>query len=165
VTKPSKSLSDALAESPVAALLARCRESEQAGRLIAGVLSDLGGQMVNCLIRDGTLLVSVTSTAQAAKLRQAVPRLLLLLREEGFDLNEIRVRVQLAAAADPNAVPPPERRANDTPAGPLALPEGGQARSALEFSEKLALTLRPSPLRDAALRLGERLRRQLARHR
>jgi hypothetical protein len=154
-----KSLSQALAETPAAALIARCERAERAARLIATALGDTAafpGPSLNCTcqIREHALLIFASSVAQAAKLRQALPRLHAVLQDRGLNLSEIRVRVQPDPSAEANSGGGP----TDVPSAsatrkPQPLPAG-----ALLFADKLALTLRPSALRDAAERLAQSLR-------
>lgn len=99
-------------------------------------------------------MILAQSAAQAGKLRQATPRFLAVLREQGLNVSEIRIRVQ----------PPGLIEAND-PAGSRTTDDARnlasrrlQAKAAKDFAEKLALTLRPSPLRDAAGRLARALK-------
>ncbi len=152
-----KTLAEALAESPAAALIARCERADLAARLILAALDESStrpGQSptIRCEIREHILLIFATSVAQAAKLRQAVPGLLAVLQARGLDLSEIRVRVQPSLSAEPTG---------GTPDQPSAAPNVGQFRpsaAALRLAEDLAVNLRPSPLRDAAQRLARRLR-------
>jgi hypothetical protein len=157
-----KTLAHALAETPAAALIARCERAHQAARLIAAVLGEMqptasASPTLDCRIREHELLVLASSVAQAAKIRQSLPRLLKALQERGLNLSEIRVRVQ----PDPSAEAPiPDRSA----AGDRNARNPGRLRPnqacALCFADELARELRASPLRDAAARLAGRLRRE-----
>jgi hypothetical protein len=155
---PGKSITEALAESPAAALIARCKRADQAARLVASALGEPASSpslpTFTCQIREHTLIVFAASVAQAAKLRQRVPRLLAILQERGLNLNEIRVRVQPgpSAEADPMVRTTPASTASNAA-------EARQATAAtLAFADELARKLRPSPLREAAVRLARRLR-------
>lgn len=164
---PGKSLAQALSETSVASLIDRCERAEQAARHLnraarAANIPSLPALRGRCQIRDRRFLILVTSASQAAKLRQSVPRLLQLLREGGFDLSEIRIHVQPGASDDPPFA------AADRPHYPQPAASGAtgadhtSAAAALAFAEKLALTLKPSPLQGATVRLAETLKRQLA---
>lgn len=152
---PGKSLVQALAETPAAALIARCERAEQAARVILAALGESAIRpglppTIHCQIREHVLLVFASSVAQAAKLRQAVPRLLAELQERGMNLSEIRIRVQPGSSAEPNSGGEAERM--------VAPQRPPSTKGALQLADKLAATLRPSPLRDAAMRLARRLR-------
>jgi hypothetical protein len=154
-----KSLSQALAETPAATLIARCQRAEQAARLIATALDDSAafpGRSLNCTcqIREHVLLIFAASVAQAAKLRQALPRLHALLQEHGLNLSEIRVRVQPDPSAEANSGGGP----TDKPSASAARKAQPVPAGALQFADKLALTLKPSALRAAAERLAQSLR-------
>lgn len=153
-----KTLAEALAETPAAALIARCERADLAARLILAALDESStrpGQSptIRCEIREHILLIFATSVAQAAKLRQAVPRLLAVLQVRGLNLSEIRIRVQPSLSAEPTGGTPgqPSAAANTSQLRP-------SAAAALRLADDLAVNLRPSPLRDAAQRLARRLR-------
>ena len=153
-----KTLAQALAETPAAALIARCERADLAARLILAALGESTihpGQLpsIQCQIREHALLVFATSVAQAAKLRQALPRLLAVLQERGLNLSEIRIRIQPGSLAEPNRGEAASRPVSAAQEQPRLSSSG-----ALQLADKLALTLRPSPLRDAAERLARRLR-------
>jgi hypothetical protein len=153
-----KTLVEALAETPAAALIARCECADLAARLILAALGESStrpGQspIIRCQIREHLLLIFATSVAQAAKLRQAVPRLLAVLQARGLNLSEIRIRVQPSLSAEPTGGTP------DRPSGSAnALQLRPSTTAALQMAESLSANLRPSPLREAAERLARRLR-------
>lgn len=154
---PGKTLVEALAETPAAALIARCERADLAARLILAALGESTtrpGQPPNlrCQIREHALLVFAPSAAQAAKLRQAIPRLLTVLRERGLNVSEIRIRIQPNLSAEPTEGTPDALSAAANSSQPRP-----SAAAALQLAERLAATLRPSPLRDAAERLARRL--------
>jgi hypothetical protein len=163
VSHPGKTLAQALGETSAATLIARCERADQAARILSKTLTEMNLSsgpipLGACQIRERLLLVFATSAAQAAKLRQALPGLLRVLHERGFDLSEIRVRVQPAPSDEPDI------------GGGLVAPTPGNQKAprlsteeALRFADKLSLTLRPSPLRDAAVRLAKGLRAGSAR--
>jgi hypothetical protein len=157
---PGKTPLQALADTPVASLLAQCQRAERAGRLINAALGEAGfpggPPVLNCQFKEQVLIVFAHSAAQATKLRQAIPRCLAALREQGMYLSEIRIRVQpvrLTQTKDSAAQTGPDVPASDRD----IQSRSQQLKPARAFAEKLALTLRPSPLRDAALRLASRL--------
>ncbi len=153
---PGKTLVEALAETPAAALITRCERAELASRLIKAALGESSippGQSptFQCQIREHVLLVFASSAAQAAKLRQALPRLLAVIQERGLNLSEIRIRVQPGSMAEPIS-----GGASDRTESAQRRPS---AAAALQMADRLARTLRPSPLRDAVERLARGLRR------
>ncbi len=94
--------------------------------------------------QDEILTLSVPSAAHSAKLRQVVPRLAAALQKHGWQVNEIRVRVQ-AAPRFPEAPPavPREQRPQISSDGVAAFAD-------------LAGTLRDGPLARAIERLVQR---------
>ncbi|UHL65813.1 DUF721 domain-containing protein [Paralcaligenes sp. KSB-10] len=84
--------------------------------------------------------LAVPSAAHAAKLRQLAPRIVQLLTEGGWNLNEINVRVQAGLLQ------------NQTKAAPIkeVVPLDNNA---LRAFETLQNNLRPGPLADAVKRL------------
>jgi hypothetical protein len=170
IPKP-RSLKDALAQSETgSALLQRVSASQRAAAAIEPecqcIVPDFfptrsGG----CELRGTTLRVNAPHPAQVAKLRQASPRLLRILQQQGLDVNEIKIGVQ------PRALSSSARRsrieaASGRPAGANSRAQAdSQVKPALAFARKLALTLPDSPLRRAATRLAESLSAGLARMR
>jgi hypothetical protein len=161
VSSPSRPLADALRDAPEAArLLARWETSQRVARSIAPVCRSLASGFDpllpgRCELRDNVLLLTATSTAQSAKLRQVSPRLLSTLAGEGIKVYEIRVRVQ---------------------PGLMGYPEQGSARpssedaawlhpapSAGETVGEFALTVRESPLKHAVERLAATLSKRAKR--
>jgi hypothetical protein len=108
-----------------------------------------------CELRDSVLWLSARSPAEAAKLRQALPGLQRLLLRNGFEINEIKVRLQpgltayqaSASRADGTA----EATYNDAA-------RRAATRAPLEFAEKLSATLPESNLRTAVRSLAGTLR-------
>lgn len=91
------------------------------------------------------ITLAVPSAAYAARLRQLAPRILQLLAGNGWNLNEINVKVQAGLA----------QSQTKTPRAKEALPLDGGALNAFE---ELRNNLKPGPLADAVSRL-------LVRHR
>lgn len=161
MSRPSRPLADALRDAPEAArLLARWEASQRVARSIAPVCRSLASGFDpllpgRCELRDNVLMLTASSTAQSAKLRQVSPRLLSTLSAEGIQVYEIRVRVQPGFMGYPeqgSAKPSSEDAAWLHP-----------APSAGEVVEKFALTVRESPLKHAAERLAATLRKRAKR--
>ncbi|NVD99154.1 DciA family protein [Massilia sp. BJB1822] len=89
---------------------------------------------------DGQLLLSVPNAAVAAKLKQQLPKLQEALQQKGWQINNIRLRVQMMKSAQPLPV---ERRQ-------LALPDSA-VHSFDQLSKELEETAQNRPL-IAALR-------------
>lgn len=94
--------------------------------------------------QDETLTLGVPTAAHSAKLRQLLPRLANRLQADGWQVNQIRVRIQARPLQLPHTPRHPPR---DIP------PEGLRAFAELQGQ------LREGPLADAVRRLvGNRLR-------
>jgi hypothetical protein len=163
---PTRSLAAALADSPAASLLARLDQIQRIGRTLAGAAARVAPDFDACdpravALKGDVLLLNAFSAPQAAKLRQAIPSLLLHLHQNGVQVTEIRVRVQPALTSYPEQPTTPER-----PGRPSAAPSGatdstdakGTTRppvvaGAQALADQLAATLPDSPLRRAAERL------------
>ncbi|HEY9280544.1 MAG TPA: DciA family protein [Eoetvoesiella sp.] len=91
-------------------------------------------------IEKQQITLAVPSAAYAARLRQLAPRILQLLTEDGWNLNELNVRVQAGLLQ------------NQTKAAPAreVVPLDDNA---LKAFEKLEKGLAPGPLADAVKRL------------
>jgi hypothetical protein len=157
----AKSLADALASSPAGNLLHRVAQSAELAKVIKGARGlppdfDPNAPGI-CELRDSVLWLSAHSPAQAAKLRQSLPGLQQLLLRHGFEVIEIRVRIQPGLTAYQGSVSGPQPAHVDAEAAARA---GLDQQAPLEFAEKLALTLRDSPLRAAARSLADRLRQR-----
>jgi hypothetical protein len=99
MSDPVRSIGAALSDAPeTAALLARVDAARRAADLISPLALSLAcgfdPRQGQCELRDGVLLLTVESSAQAAKLRQAVPRFHAALSANGIQVYEIRLRVQ-----------------------------------------------------------------------
>ncbi|MEW5882100.1 MAG: hypothetical protein AB1761_16850 [Pseudomonadota bacterium] len=171
MTRRAKTLADALDETPaIAQLRSRLRASQSVARLLAAASPPIGGGFDPlrpgvCELRGGLLLLTATSSAQAAKLRQECPRLQKLLTQQGLDLNEIKVRIQ------PARMPYREEATCTTQVhtvgeAPRQVADRTKDISApLRFADELALTLSDSPVRQAIERLRTALRAGLTRSR
>jgi hypothetical protein len=161
----ARSVAQALAESPAAALVRRAADSQRVARALAAGDAPLPFDPLApgaCELRDRSLVLTASSAAAAAKLRQCLPQLTVSLRRQGFELTEIKVRLQPARTAYRMRASSPESDARlthsrDAPPGPPLNPQ-----AALALAEKLALTFPDSPVGEAASRLAERLRGRLA---
>jgi len=87
------------------------------------------------------LQLAVPSAAHAAKLRQLAPRIAQALNTQGWNLNEIAVRVQAGMPRPGAKAPRPPKEAE-----PLG-------ETALNAFETLKENVRPGPLADAIARL------------
>ncbi len=99
MSDPIRSIGAALADTPeTAALLDRVDSARRAANLISPLALALAcgfdPRQGQCELRDGVLLLTVETSAQAAKLRQAVPRFHAALSANGIRVYEIRLRVQ-----------------------------------------------------------------------
>ena len=161
MSSTSRPLSEALRDAPEAArLLARWEASQRIARSIAPVCRSLASGFDpllpgRCEVRDNVLLLTASSTAQSAKLRQVTPRLLSTLGGEGIQVYEIRVRVQ------PGFTGYPEQGSAKPSSADAAWLH--PAPSAGETVEKFALTVRESPLKHAVERLAATLRKRAKR--
>jgi len=157
--KPScKSAADALAESPIAGLLSQARALGRISAVVADFSRETTGdqispQLPRCSLQGQVLVITVSSPAQAAKLRQRTTVLTGLLQQCEPDLTKFRIRLQPGMADDP------ARAAAATPR--LAPPPAETLTAALRFADDLCRDLNDSPLRRSALRLRSALRARL----
>jgi hypothetical protein len=101
-----RSIGAALSDAPeTAALLARVESTRRAAELISPLALSLAcgfdPRQGQCELRGGVLLLTVESSAQAAKLRQAVPRFQAALSANGIQVYELRIRVQAVGTPYP----------------------------------------------------------------
>jgi len=151
-----------------AALIARLEASLDAARVISALCAQvLPGFDVQrpgtCELRSGTLRITLPSAAHCAKLRQAAPRLISLLRRQGFEVNEIATSVQPELPGHSRDLPAMAGSRRDA----ISSLDSGRARSDLSaaqaFASKLAQTIGESPLQRAALSMAAACARRLAR--
>jgi hypothetical protein len=90
-------------------------------------------------IESNTLTLTVSSAAFASKFRQLAPRVTLHIQSLGWNMTEIKLRVQGGMGLPPVAKPPREARILDM--------------QDLKSFENLNQQLRPGPLADAVARL------------
>jgi len=164
----ARRLPDILAQSPAgAALIERYQASQRAAAVIEPecrrIVPDLAmTQSGVCELRGSTLRVNACSSAQVAKLRQAAPRLLSSLQQQGMDVSEIKFGVQPRPLCS-SGRPGPHRPGEETPERHTrGHAFSSDIRQMEQFATKLVLTLPSSPLRDAASRLLASLTRGLA---
>ncbi|MCS6944289.1 MAG: hypothetical protein RMK97_02535 [Sutterellaceae bacterium] len=157
-------VAEALADSPAAALVRRALDSQRIAKAINRSGTPLPPAFDPlapgaCELRGDTLWLVAPSPAAAAKMRQSLPQLLQALSRQGFDLTEIKVRLQPRRMSYPR---------EDDPRS--AIPclcdhkreDLQQLLGALSLAEKLALTFPNSLLGLAASQLAARLRNKLA---
>ncbi len=158
MSDPAQSLSSVLRSAPEAArLLARWEASQRAARVIAPVCRALASGFDplapgRCELREALLLLTATSTAQAAKLRQATPRGLSALAVEGIQIIDVRVRVQPGVTGYPEQGSAPA----SSPDAAWLKPGAGAG----EQVDQLARQVRESPLKRAVERLAATLRKR-----
>jgi hypothetical protein len=161
VPDPARPIAAALRDSPEAgSLIARWEATQRAAQCIAPVCRSLASGFDplvpgHCDLRDAVLWLNPTSTAQAAKLRQAMPSLLSCLRSEGVQVYEIKFRVQ------PGVTPYPGQGSGGHSSSAEAWPSASER--AIDAVCELALTIGDSPLKSAASRLASTLRQRLVR--
>jgi hypothetical protein len=161
----ARSVAQALADSPAAALVRRAADSQRIAQALAAAGASLPFDPLApgaCELRERTLWLTAITPAAAAKLRQCLPQLLASLVGQGFDLTEIRVRLQPVRRSyrmreDSESADNDLARSRDAPPGAKLSVTG-----ALGLAEKLALTFPNSPVGEAARRLASRLRKRLA---
>jgi hypothetical protein len=164
----ARSLEEALADSPAAALLRRVADSQRVAAALAAADISLPPnfdalQPGTCELRESTLVLFVGSSALASKMRQSLPQLLALLNRQRFDLTEIRVRLQPDRMAY-RPSPGEETREPGVSGFFLSADEAASHLSgALGLAEKLALTFPDTGVGQAAQRLASRLRRRVAK--
>jgi hypothetical protein len=91
------------------------------------------------LVKAGEVILSANNGAVAAKLRQMAPRILVFLRQRGFQITGIRLQVQV--------------RVRDNPLPQKQISLSPDARDAIDL---LSDRLDASPLKTALKRLGRR---------
>jgi|tagenome__1003787_1003787.scaffolds.fasta_scaffold18114105_1 hypothetical protein len=109
-------------------------------RLVAASLPGHLSTSVNIAsLKGGELILATDNGAVASKLRQIAPRVLNLIRQQGYEITGIEIQVQV--------------RMYDKPLPRNQLLLGANARSAVN---SLVERLRASPLKDALKRLASR---------
>ncbi|ARP96433.1 flagellar hook-length control protein FliK [Bordetella genomosp. 13] len=125
-----------------AGVLATARMHLQIQQAVAAILPPgLGAVCVVARLESQRLQLAVPGPAHAAKLRQLAPRIAQALAAQGWNLNEISVKVQAGMPRPGAKAPRPPKLAQ--PLGPTAL----------DAFESLGRNVRPGPLADAIARL------------
>ncbi len=125
-----------------AGVLATARKHLQIQHAVAAVLPPQLGAMCQVgKLENQRLQLVVPSAAHAAKLRQLAPRIVQTLEAQGWNLNEIAVKVQAGLPKPGAKQPRPPKEAE-----PLG-------ETALDAFASLRDNLRPGPLADAIARL------------
>jgi hypothetical protein len=171
MSRSAKTLADALAEMPAAAeLLARLQASQSVAQALVSASPPIGAgfdplRPGACELRGGLLLLTATSPAQAAKLRQEFPRLQKLLKQQGLDLTEIKLRLQPAPKSYREEVSGGAQVSGPSDVDSEPIRGAAEYAAALRFAEELVLTLSDSPLREAVEHLRATLSRQVTKSR
>jgi hypothetical protein len=117
------------------------RELRQLASLQSALAEVLPGNLATsasvALVKDGELILFADNGAVAAKLGQMAPRILMSLRQRGYEITGIRLQVQV--------------RIRHNPLPPKQISLSSEARNAIDLlSERLDV----SPLKAALKRLG-----------
>ena len=161
MTSPAKPIAAVLHDSPEAShLIARWEATQRAVHCIDPVCRSLASgfdplESGRCELRDDVLRLTASSAAQGAKLRQAIPRLLLALGSEALRVYEIRIRVEPGISGYPE-------QGSMTPSSTDA-PWLKPSREAAVHVGEFALTVRESPLKKAIGKLAATLRKRAQR--
>jgi hypothetical protein len=160
-------LAKALADSAAASLVRRVADSQRVAEALAGAdLSLLPAfdplAPGTCDVREKTLVLFVGSPASAAKMRQSLPQLLAWLNRQGFDLTEIKMRLQPERMSYRLSLTDETGQGVSSEAVATAPEAVPHIAGALALAEKLALTFPDTNIGNAAQRLAARLRRRVA---
>jgi len=163
VSPHCKSAAEALADSPVAGLVEQARLLGRISSVVAEVSREANPSNpslppLRFALQGRTVIITVGSPSQAAKLRQRTAALQQALGERVPEVTGIRLRLQPSELVDQIA-----GRVAEGQDGPP--PEAGQSReslsAALRFADDLSRNLHDSPLRRSAQRLLASLRAKL----
>jgi hypothetical protein len=155
---PSRLVADALRDAPgAAALLDRWSAARAIGELLAPLVQPLGTGFDlrapgRCDLRDGVLWITAGSAAEAAKLRQTAPRLISALTARGYQVYEMKTRVQAVGSSYPGQ----GTREGSSSGEPFA----AASETGIRAIETATATLPDSALRTALTRLARTLRRR-----
>jgi hypothetical protein len=160
--RPYKSAADALAASPLAGLIDRARLLEKIALTVAEVSreteSSLALPAAYCALERSTVIITVSTSSEAAKLRQRAAALTLALQKRLPEVTGIRIRLQPGLPARPQT---DSGAGGSARSSPSAAPAAPSCIAALDFADQLARELHDSPLRQSALRLQASLRARL----
>ena len=160
-----KSAAEALAESPLAGLVDQARLLGRISSLVSEVSQEAASGSrplppLRCALQGRTVIITVGTPSQAAKLRQRMAALHQALGERVPEVTGIRIRLQPGGSDAPaSGIPAPGEPGQPSRSG--RSPENLSA--ALRFADDLSLRLRDSPLRLSARRLQASLRAKLGR--
>lgn len=154
---PARPIAEGLRESAgPAALLARYEAAQAIARVLQPIARSsapgINLQVGNVDLRDGVLWITVRSAAESAKLRQAGPRMLAALTANGWQVYEMRTRVQAGITSYPG-------QGTTVPSSPEMAFSEASNRSVTGL-ENAARALPESALRSAIERLAGTLRRK-----
>jgi hypothetical protein len=117
------------------------REIRQLSALQSVLAEVLPGNLATsarvALVKAGQLILFADNGAVAAKLRQMAPRILIFLRQRGYEITGIHLQVQV--------------RIRDNPLPQKQISLSSEARGAIDL---LSERLKTSPLKTALKRLG-----------
>jgi hypothetical protein len=163
MTPHCKSAGEALAASPLSSLIDQARQLDRISAVVASISQETVSSSrslppLHCSLQGRTLIITVGTPSQAAKLRQRASALQQAVGERVPEITGIRVRLQPSTVAEPISGSP----GAGVPAQADA-PEQARQRlnAALRFADDLARELHDSPLRRAARRLYDALRAKL----
>jgi len=161
---PYKSAADALAGSPLAGLIDKARLLDKISLTVAEVSQEAQSPHAlppaHCTLDRGTVTITVSTSSQAAKLRQRIAALTVALQARVPEVTGIRIRLQPGLPACPGTGSGVSGAAGCPPSSEQLEPS---CAAALEFADQLARELHDSPLRQSALRLQASLRARLKR--
>ena len=161
-----KSALEALAGSPLAGLVDQARLLSRISSVVAEVNREKASGTrplpLHCTLQGRTVIITVGTPSQAAKLRQRMAALQQALGERVPDVTGIRIRLQPGGSADPVSGTPAPAAAGLLPHNE---PSPESLSAALRFADDLSRNLRDSPLRLSAQRLQASLRARLDRDR
>ncbi len=158
---PCKTAAEALADGPVAGLLIQARLLGKAAALIETVSRDLGASLppllpTHCSLQGRTVIITVSTSSHAAKLRQRLSRIQQAVADHLPEVTGIRIRLQPGSTN--------YRMPGIEPAKGMSVTADNRPdqSAAMQFADDLAEKLHDSPLREAALRLRASLRQKKA---
>jgi len=160
---PLKSAAEALAESPLAGLFDQARLLGRIASIVAEISQEAAAgkhslSPARCSLDGRTVIITVGTPSQAAKLRQRAAALDQAIRERLPEVTAIRIRLQPSSPVDllPATSPADGTSSEGQDPAPLA-----SIAAALRFADDLSRELHDSPLRRSALRLQASLRAKL----
>jgi|GEM_PF-1789329 len=165
----ARRLDQILSGSTLAAnLLARLAAGRRAAIIVAPLCQELAPGFDathpgTCDLRDKVLRIWLPSSAQANKLRQAIPSLLSCLHANGLEISEIKIGVQPGRVRENPQHKMGESLEKDGLDARTGYRQESQLLGPLAFSEKLVVTLPDCGLRQAIDGLRSCVATRLAR--